>query len=39
MAYESILADLRPLVAQIRSFLDGGNAQNALLLLEVLFTN
>ena len=36
MAYESILADLRPLVAQIRSFLDGGNAQNALLLLEVL---
>lgn len=36
MAYEGILADLEPLVAQIRGFLDGDNAQSALPLLEAL---
>lgn len=36
MAYESILAELEPLVGQIRSFIDGDDAETALLLLEAL---
>jgi uncharacterized Zn finger protein len=36
MAYAGILADLEPLVAQIRGFLDGDDAQSALPLLEAL---
>jgi len=36
MAYEGILVDLEPLVAQIRGFLDGDDAQSALPLLEAL---
>jgi uncharacterized Zn finger protein len=36
LAYESILADLAPLVAQIQAFLDGDDAQSALPLLEAL---
>ncbi len=36
MAYASILANLEPLVAQIRAFLDGDDAQSALPLLEAL---
>lgn len=36
LAYEGILADLEPLVAQIRGFLDGDDARSALPLLEAL---
>lgn len=36
LAYEGILADLEPMVAQIRGFLDGDDARSALPLLEVL---
>lgn len=36
LAYQGILADLEPLVAQIRGFLDGDDARSALPLLEAL---